>query len=348
VPNLTLTGGARQYWYDNSLTGFYGYSAGFSSHTGEAVCFAPAYTVGSPCTNLDSSTSGHGIVPKATLSWKVTPDQMVYATFSKGFRPGGVNRITQPKSGQKFPPYEPDYLKNYEIGWKTTWFDHRLRWNGALFREDWQNFQFGFLVPPSVTAIVNGGNARILGIENDIEFAPTRSLTLSANFTLLQGHVTNDFCQFSGSVSGPGCVNDTPINAPFLPGGQFSGPLVRAGTDLPQSPKFKGTLIARYTFSDIHEWEPFAQGSIMYQTKVAPNLKWNEQQVIGYQPAYALIDVSGGVTHNGTEITGYVTNVADRRAQLTRFTAITPNNDNQVYVIPAQPRTFGIRVSQNF
>ncbi|HUA87859.1 MAG TPA: TonB-dependent receptor, partial [Steroidobacteraceae bacterium] len=184
VPNLTLTGGARQYWYDNSLTGFYGYSAGFSSHTGEAVCFAPAYTVGSPCTNLDSSTSGHGIVPKATLSWKVTPDQMVYATFSKGFRPGGVNRITQPKSGQKFPPYEPDYLKNYEIGWKTTWFDHRLRWNGALFREDWQNFQFGFLVPPSVTAIVNGGNARILGIENDIEFAPTRSLTLSANFTL--------------------------------------------------------------------------------------------------------------------------------------------------------------------
>ncbi|MBS0378247.1 MAG: TonB-dependent receptor [Proteobacteria bacterium] len=344
VSNLTFTAGARQYWYDNSLKGFFGYSSNFSSKTGMATCFEPAYTVGSPCTNLDTSTAGHGIVPKGTLTWKVTPDTMVYTTFSKGFRPGGVNRI----AGINGKPYQPDYLKNYEIGWKTTWFDHRLRWNGAIFREDWKNFQFGFLVPPSITAITNAGNARIMGIENELVFAPTRALQISANFTWLKGYITNDFCQFTAAVSGPGCVNDAPLNAPFLPGGQYAGPLVKAGTDLPQSPKFKGNLIARYTFMSMHDWEPFAQGSIMYQTQVAPNLKWNEQQVIGFQPAYALIDLSGGATHNGTEITAYVSNVADKRAQLTRFTAISPNNDNQVYIIPAQPRTFGIRISQNF
>ena len=119
-------------------------------------------------------------MPKVTLTWKITPDKMVYATYSKGFRPGGVNRIAGPNG----VPYQPDFLKNYEIGWKTTWFDHRLRWNGALFWEDWKNFQFGFLVPPSITAITNAGNARIKGIENDIQFAPTNNLTLSANFTL--------------------------------------------------------------------------------------------------------------------------------------------------------------------
>ena len=344
IPSLTLTLGGREYWFDNSLKGFFGYSSNFSSHTGEALCFEPAFTNGSPCTNLDTSVADHGFVPKATLSWKITPEQMVYATYSKGFRPGGVNRIAGPNG----VPYQPDYLKNYEVGWKTTWFDHKLRWNGALFWEDWQNFQFGFLVPPSITAITNAGNATIKGIENELVFAPTRSLTLTANFTWLQGHINNDFCQGTAVISGPGCIKDPPLNAPFLPGGQFAGPLVLAGTDLPQSPKFKGAFVARYSFEDVHEWSPYAQYSVTYQTQVAPNLKGNEQAVIGFQPAYALMDISGGVVHNNTNIDLYVSNVADKRAQLTRFTSISPNNDNQVYVVPAQPRTFGIRVSQNF
>jgi len=123
---------------------------------------------------------------------------------------------------------------------------------------------------------------------------------------------------------------------------------VLAGTDLPQSPKFKGAFVARYSFEDVHEWSPYAQYSITYQTQVAPNLKGNEQAVIGFQPAYALMDFSGGVIHNNTNIDLYISNLADKRAQLTRFTSISPNNDNQVYVVPAQPRTIGIRVSQNF
>ncbi len=85
---------------------------------------------------------------------------MVYATFSKGFRPGGVNRTAEKGIG----PYQADYLKNYEIGWKTQWFDHRLRWNGDFFWEDWKDFQFSFLGPNSVTIIVNGGNARDQGL----------------------------------------------------------------------------------------------------------------------------------------------------------------------------------------
>jgi len=43
-----------------------------------------------------------------------------------------------------------------------------------------------------------------------------------------------------------------------------------------------------------------------------------------------------------------VTNVADRRAQLSRFTQTSPSNDNQVYIIPAQPRTIAIKFGQKF
>jgi iron complex outermembrane recepter protein len=346
TPQLMLTGGIRQYWFDNSLVGFFGYSGNYSSHTGMATCFEAAYVKNTPCTNLDTSTSDHGNVPKVTLTWKFAPNKMVYATYSKGFRPGGVNRIAGPNG----KPYEPDYLKNYEIGWKTEWLDRRLRWNAALFWEDWQNFQFGFLVPPSITAITNAGNARIKGMENEFVFQPTYKLTTSLNFTWLHAVTTTDFCQGTAEISGPGCVNDSPVGAPFLPPTYlYAGPLARSGTDLPQVPKFKGNVVVRYQFDDIGTWAPFGQASYMYQTQVAPHLKGNEQAVIGFQPAYGLLDLSAGASsRGGTQVNVYVSNVTDERAQLTRFTNITPNNDNQVYIVPARPRTFGIQLSQNF
>ncbi|MBV9698164.1 MAG: TonB-dependent receptor, partial [Gammaproteobacteria bacterium] len=214
----------------------------------------------------------------------------------------------------------------------------------ALFWEEWKNFQFGFLVPPSVTAITNAGNARIKGIENELEVAATNHLTFSANFTLLKAIITQNFCTKVGVTD---CPNDV-TSAPLLPGGVWNGPLAPAGTDLPTAPKFKGNLIARYSFGDISGWEPFAQAAFVYQSKTAPNLKGNELAVIGFQPAYGLLDLTGGVTYNNTQISAYITNVADRRAQLTRFAEITPNHDNQIYIVPAQPRTIGLKVSQNF
>jgi iron complex outermembrane recepter protein len=349
TPQLMLTGGIRQYWFDNSLVGFFGYSANYSSHTGASQCFpgarGAAYVKNTPCTNLDTSTSDHGNVPKVTLTWKFAPDKMIYATYSKGFRPGGVNRIAGPNG----VPYQPDYLKNYEIGWKTQWWDRRLRWNAALFWEDWKNFQFGFLVPPSITAITNAGNARIKGLENEIVFEPINRLMMSANFTFLHAVTTTDVCQGTAEISGPGCVNDSPVGAPFLPPTYlYAGPYARTGTDLPQVPKFKGNVVVRYTFSDIGSWAPYGQASYMYQSQIAPHLKGNEQAVIGFQPAYGLLDLAAGATHNGTELTLYISNVADERAQVTRFTNISANNDNQVYIVPTQPRTIGVRVSQNF
>ena len=74
TPYLMLTGGARQYWFDNSLVGFYGYSANFSSHTGESQCFPGAagapYVKNTPCTNLNTSTSDTASCRKS-LTWKI-------------------------------------------------------------------------------------------------------------------------------------------------------------------------------------------------------------------------------------------------------------------------------------
>ena len=79
------------------------------------------------------------MTPRVNLTYKFTEEAMVYATYSEGFRPGGINRRGT------LPPYEADWLTNYELGWKTTWFDNRLRFNGAVFIQKWDDFQFSLL-----------------------------------------------------------------------------------------------------------------------------------------------------------------------------------------------------------
>ncbi len=248
--------------------------------------------------------TGSGNVPRVNLTYKITPDKMVYATFSKGFRPGGVNRTAQKGIG----PYQTDYLKNYEIGWKTQWFDHRLRWNGAVFWEDWNNFQFAFLGPNSVTIIENGGNATIKGIENEFEWQATSALTLSTNFTFLDPRLTQDYCGVSGVTSCPNYV--TP--EAFIP--NLKGPQAPDGTNLPITPKFKGNAIARYNFDEIKGWKPFGQAAFVYQTKSTPTLRVDQTQIIGAQPAYGLLDVFGGATYDNMTAQLIVTNVTNKLA----------------------------------
>jgi iron complex outermembrane receptor protein len=341
---LSLNGGFRYFQYDNSLEGFYGFSQNYNTFSGYSDgmddCFAGASTAYAPCTNLDKTVSATGSVPRANLTYKFTPDLMTYATFSKGFRPGGVNRTSEAGIG----PYQADFLTNYEIGWKTQWFDRRLRWNGALFWENWKNFQFSFLGPNSLTIIENGGNARIKGVENEIEWAPTRELTLSANFTFLQAQLTQNYCGEIGVTTCP--TLSTPD--PFLPGNVLIGPQAPAGTDLPVTPKFKGNLVARYNFTDIGGWQPFGQVAWNYQSETAPALRVDQAATIGTQPAYGLVDLTAGLNQNGLTIQLLVENVGDRRAVLTRFVQTVPTTENQPYIIPAQPRTIFLKFGQRF
>src|SRR4029077_14865762 len=91
--------------------------------------------------NLQETESG--TKSRGNLTWHVTPDVMVYYTFSQGFRPGGFNQnhIAADGSGFKYAEgrdgvnqyavpgsYHSDKLTNNEIGWKTEWLDHRLQW----------------------------------------------------------------------------------------------------------------------------------------------------------------------------------------------------------------------------
>jgi len=335
--------GYRYFKSDNTLVGFFGYSANFApTGSGMSHCFEPVRVIGTPCTDLDQRIAQTGNVPRYNLTYKITPDAMLYATYSKGFRPGGVNRTAEKGIG----PYQPDFLTNYEAGWKTQWFNHHLRWNGSFFWEDWKDFQFSFLGLNSVTIIENGGNARIKGVESELEWAVAGGLTLATSFTLIDPILLQNYCGFNDPNTGTPVTSSDCTYPGEAPGNGFT-PLAPAGANLPIAPKFKGNMIARYTW-ELGDWAANVQGAFVYQTKTAPALKTADQLSIGMQPAYGLFDLSGGVEKNGMSIQLLVTNVTDRLAQLSRFEQCTVGVCQQPYVIPAQPRTIGIKFGQKF
>jgi outer membrane receptor protein involved in Fe transport len=335
--NLSLLAGLRHFNYDNSLEGFRGYGLNNPLGKGQlgekpAVCDFTYQFQGAPCLSFNKSTTGTGNTPKVTLTYKFDANHLIYATYSKGYRPGGVNRVGT------LPPYQADYLKNYEIGWKTTWLDNHLRYNGAFFREDWQNFQFSFLGPNGLTRIANAGAARVNGMENELAWAVSHGLTLQAGLTLLDPKLTEDYC-------GTYDANDNPVTScPTLP------PLAPNGTQLPYTSKVKGNLVARYDFP-MGDWQGYGQGAYVYQSAQRSELRTMVAEQIGEMPAFGTFDLAFGLARDAYALDLFLTNVTDERGQLFRFVQCGSNCLNTAinrYVVPTQPRTIALRFTQRF
>ncbi|MBS0590545.1 MAG: TonB-dependent receptor [Proteobacteria bacterium] len=348
---LTATVGERFFHTENSLRGFFGFGLGYDNLTGssqgEIACYSNYKFDGGPCTNLDKTTTQNGHVGKANLTYKFDADKMIYATWSEGFRPGGINRRGS------LPPYHADFLTNYEFGWKTEWFDHRLRWNGAVFQENWKDFQFAILGQNGLTEIRNANQARIRGIESNLTWAATYDLTLSGGFTYLKSELTANYC---GQLD----ANDNPItNCPIGSTGFPNGPQAPAGTALPLTAKEKANLSARYVF-DAFGGEGYFQAAGFVEGRRRTDLRVIENGLIGDMPGYASLDLSAGLKKNAWAFDVYMKNAFDSRGELNRFAecatqvcvqpAGSPNFNSfgQYYVVPIQPRTIGFRVTRNF
>jgi iron complex outermembrane recepter protein len=366
----SLTAGVREYKYDNSLQGFYGYAIGYTGpgpHSGQATCgppggppnpnYAPFHFA--PCTDLNlTAVSANGHTELGRLSYKFDPDHLMYATYSTGFRPGGVNRVYDVHIGAIYPPYKSDQLKNYEVGWKTQWFGEHLRWNGAVFWENWNNFQFSYLGPNSVTVVQNAAAATSKGVETNLEWVVGNGWVLSGSATFLDAKLTQNFCGTTTLVFPTNCPTQvsgsgsSPIS--YADGTTTVGPYAPSGTRLPGTPRLKANLIGRYNFP-LGEWNGYGQGAYVYQDSSTPLLfpafytpgPAGQTHLSELSP-YSLVNLATGAERNGISVEVRVENVADNRGQLTKFAACTPTTCNQPYISPVQPRTYWLRFGQKF
>jgi outer membrane receptor protein involved in Fe transport len=327
TPQLTATGGVRVFKYDNSLVGFFGFGAGFSSHTGVSQCFAPAVVAGSPCTDLDKSVSETNFTHKLNLTYHIDDQKMVYATWSRGFRPGGINRRSS------FGPYTSDFLTNYEVGWKTAWMDGRVRFNGALYLEEWKNFQFSFLGANGLTNIRNAPQAEIKGVEADISWRPDEHWTISGAGAFTDGKLTKNFCQT--------LVNGLPVT-------NCATPEAPSGTSLPVTPKFKGNATVRYEWR-LGEIMAHLQGTVSGQSSSWADLRVIERGILGPNRGFATADFSAGLSKDSWNIDLSLLNATDTRADISRYAeCATQVCGSEAYIVTNRPRTVAIRFGQRF
>ena len=134
--------------------------------------------------------------PMANLSWDVSDDFMTYVSYSEGFKSGGFTQRVFPPivAGFTAPPgtadidliptYEPEFVEVWELGFKSTLLDGRMRLNGAIFDTDYQDLQvqvFNSVAP--VTQ--NIGAASIQGLELEMQAAPGEGWLIDAMYSYL-------------------------------------------------------------------------------------------------------------------------------------------------------------------
>lgn len=319
---LTLLGGVRFYKYDNTLYGFNGFQRHCRGSYVDGVFVQdnagePQY----PCFDtriLDDQEKDTGQVFKFNASYEIDDDKMVYATFSQGFRAGGVNRARVPG----IPSYKPDRLDNYEFGWKTTWMDKKLRFNGALYYLEWKDVQTAFLdfAVSNLTIIQNVGKSRTYGVEFDVTYDATDDLRLSFATSFNDAKLAEDYRRTA----------DGPVLSP-------------AGTQMPFVPRIQMTAIARQNFI-VADLPAFAQLSAKYT-----DYSWSELDATSRvrQDSYTLLNASIGFEKDNMNFSFFADNLLDTRAMVAFYDPGYASNLDQSQATN-RPRTLGFRFSQRF
>jgi iron complex outermembrane recepter protein len=149
--------------------------------------------------------------PYVNLSYQWQDNLLLYASYSEGFKGGGVQvRIG---GGINFlPRFDPEFAKVYELGAKWSLFDGRLNLSGAGFFTDYSDLQITANVTPSggppTSVVTNAGDAEITGFELEFAALPTENLHLNGGISYLHARYTN-------LLSAPGVTLDNKLpNAP--------------------------------------------------------------------------------------------------------------------------------------
>ncbi|MFS0773052.1 TonB-dependent receptor [Sphingomonas sp. 1P08PE] len=123
-----------------------------------------------------------GFIPKVSLRYKPNDRFTVYGLYSEGFRIGGINTYAV-ATGVPLD-FDSDSTQNYEVGARFDLVPGTMSFDVAAFHIKWNDIQSRLFTPNDFNAYtVNGGGAKIDGIELSMTFRPSRNLTYTANLT---------------------------------------------------------------------------------------------------------------------------------------------------------------------
>jgi iron complex outermembrane receptor protein len=157
--------------------------------------------------------------PMVNLAVDVTPDVQAYGKWSTGYKSGGAN-----SRSLSYGAFNPEEISMFEIGAKSEFFDHRLRFNIAAYTGVYKNFQVDFTAPyysfdangnvitsasttRTTTDTINApGDGHVKGVETEFMLAPMEGLTISGSYTYAHVHLPPTINPFPTFVPGVGMV----------------------------------------------------------------------------------------------------------------------------------------------
>jgi iron complex outermembrane receptor protein len=201
VPGFRIIAGGRYTHEHATLTGALNNEATTPSTVIEAFGGAKTFT---------------GWTYKAGLDWDVAADNMLYATYSTGFKSGGFSQTVAPAN-----IFQPEKLRSAEIGSHNRFLDNRVQVNFSLYHwkyTDLQDQRVNFDPLGNVNFITyNAGDATIEGATLDVMTRPTREDMLSLGIEYANSHYDSYWFQTPAVVFEPtstGCR----VSGPYAPG----------------------------------------------------------------------------------------------------------------------------------
>ena len=296
---LKLTAGARESHMKYS----------FDTYTGGPQLYAPPRAG-------TGNISENAFTPKVSLQFQADPNDMYYATYAKGFRPGGANNpipnAACPTDFANFgiqtdpATFSSDSVNSYEVGAKNN-FDNRVRLATSIYYIKWNNIQ-QLIVPPvcQISFIANTGAAVAKGADLQADVAITDRLTLELAAGYTDARYTEDF-QFSTTGADP---------RPLVANGDaIIGASSEAGGGQPTAP-FTAALGMEFHFNVAsHEAFIRADGEYTGRAKWAtPGLDPNTSQYDPASfvlPATTFVSLRGGMQFGQWSVQAFVDNLTD-------------------------------------
>jgi iron complex outermembrane recepter protein len=241
------------------------------------------------------------------------------------FRDGGANSgFPQGCYNRGVPQsYVPDTLNNFEIGWKSTHLGGKLLWNGAAYLMNWKDLQtliYDIDICPTSSFNANVGNARIYGVESNVDYRITDNWTVQGSVSYTDSHlIESTYATFEQNVG---------ERLPYVAYFNWSGNL-----------RYQRALSA-----EVH-W--FGQFDIAHKGDM-----WNDLHVEGsngfprmLQPEYTLMNLRFGVSSDSGHWLAelYCTNLTDKNAII-----YTNTGNFDLRQTTNEPRAYGLRLSYRF
>ncbi len=267
--------------------------------------------------------------PKISLQYHITPDDMVYFSVSKGTKPGGYSLLNISNSSLVGDSFKPEKLYAYELGTKTDWLDHNLRFNADVYFDDYHDQQVSYAdvnVSPPIAGVTNAGRVYGIGQEFELAYRPVNELTLNLSYN----HIYEYYQSY---------VSNQSSDEEYLPGGNFKG------KKLPSVPEHTLSFVGRYERPVTDAVNGFFQLTATYESARYGN-SYNTWQFGSYiQPNFQL-----GVETDKRSALFYMNNVFNDATARSAISYLDLHHDfssTALLYLPT-PRTFGVRTSYKF